>query len=195
MITLVPDADCRINQWTPASNYGTGSLSIDVLYLGGAKDQNMRALMRWLIPPEINSNEFDLALLCLYGRSPVNPGVAAHVYRIDSGGSATYWIEDEATWNNRKAATAWTTAGGDYTNPNVAFNTLAAIGWLTLDITALVKDAIDNRNRVLDLLLRLDDEAPGVDTQMIWGSRDNSALGQFPYVLLVRPPFGLPMGV
>lgn len=64
-----------------------------------------------------------------------------NVYRVTEE-----WSESNATWNNRDAGTAWTTAGGAYNTTLVATSTVADgyTGTVDLDITALVQAWVDN---------------------------------------------------
>lgn len=66
-----------------------------------------------------------------------------------------------SSWDQYKASTAWTTAGGDYVTSNpVGGNTSmpASYGWVEWDITAIVKDAIDNNSSIVNLLVKYNNE-------------------------------------
>jgi len=64
---------------------------------------------------------------------------------------ATYRIsqsyeEIESTWKNRKAGTAWSTAGGDYAEPWGTAAVTSAVGSrVTFDVTALVQNAVNGK--------------------------------------------------
>ncbi len=82
----------------------------------------------------------------------VNPvGETVEVNRV----TQTDWVEGEATWNNYKSATPWTTAGGDYTVTDQATAVMpAAYGWVRWTVTDQVKYAQSNTSEIANLLVK-----------------------------------------
>jgi len=197
--TLIVTADTYIDgkntttTWSLAVNAFCG-----IQFIAGVKSNQFRALVRRLIPPEILAAEVYLAFLNLTIVSVIGGGVGAKVKRITSSGSEAYWLHGASTptWTYRTAST-WTAAGGDYTDTDaVSFTIPSAVCNFSIDITTLVKDAITSRSGVLDLIMMVDDENPaeghvfGITT--IEGA---SSLYSAPTIVIVRPPFGMPMEV
>lgn len=95
------------------------------------------------------------------------------------------WTEDYATWSNSDNGVPWSFPGGSYDlTDSVIFSTGGlTTGWWSIDATALVQDAIDNRSSIVDLILRLVTESG--DTQILSVS---SRTGTNPPYLSVLPP-------
>jgi hypothetical protein len=76
------------------------------------------------------------------------------------------YVAAEATWNNYKAGTPWTAAGGDVAAPPAVatFTSPAAPGDQTLqsNLAAFVSDALTNRGGLVLLHWMADNENPGV---------------------------------
>ena len=198
--TITFTSDTYINSLSTLTNYdATGTLYVDMIYVNEVKDRQCRTILKVQIPPEIKSPEVYKAYLQGIMMSGT-AGVEATVYRMDSGSDAAYWNEAQATWNSRTTGVAWTNLGGDYTDPHAHFTATFAGGagdCLQVDITELVIDAIDNRGGLLDLLIRLDDEAPEETVQICLATENEPQTGgtHWPRLLIVRPPFGMPMAV
>jgi hypothetical protein len=81
------------------------------------------------------------------------------------------WIENEATWLNYKSGTAWATAGGDFTATGAVsyeMPTTFAVDTLSVAITALVQEAVDNLTdhiKQLHLLLKKSNEGTNQSVQ------------------------------
>lgn len=89
---------------------------------------------------------------------PVGATITAATLSLYSWGGAsgrTYWaykctrdnwIELEVTWNSYKAASAWTSPGGDYVTINPVGASIVTIvsGWMNWDVLAIVQDAQTN---------------------------------------------------
>lgn len=83
------------------------------------------------------------------------------------------WVEDEVTWDEYASGSAWTAEGGDFddTGPPAAVDQDEPDASLWTDFTGLkafVTDAIDNRNGIVSLILRLTDETPEVTQKLDW---------------------------
>ncbi len=78
----------------------------------------------------------------------------------------TGWVELEATWNNYKAGSAWTTAGGDFTTDNGASLVVpASYGWMNWNVLAAVQHFQSAHGKVAHFLLK--------------GPETNGAIAQF----------------
>ena len=197
-VCVYPTKDCCINRNATGTNYNGSYLWMDCLYVGSppAKTQQMRALMQFTIPAEVNAGEFYKGILCFGDMISAYGSATARAYRVTQAG----WLESEATWNSYKVGSAWAAAGGDYDATEYAAVTMPAanVNWFEIDITAMVTDAITNHSRSLDLIFILDDENPLTSIQFRWRSKDQAATLDWhlrPFLNIVRPPFGLPMQV
>jgi hypothetical protein len=194
-VCLFPDKDSFIDEINPDTNYGTHpGLYVDTIYLGGVKTSKHRTLLTFTIPAEVAVAEVYKGIINLgYGAS-VNGGVSVTFHRL-----VQTWTEAGVTWNKRDGTNNWTGPGGAYDSVIKQTTTTPATGgfnWWNVDITGLVTDAITNRSRVLDILIKQDDEAPGVDTQVTAMSKDYTTIPAYrPFLNIIRPPFGLPMEV
>lgn len=87
-------------------------------------------------------------------------------------------VESQFSWNNYKTGTAWTTAGGDYdgsTPTPVGFTHPASSGWHEITgLSGFVTDAIANRQSIVALLLRDDDEDPGANAYVSYDSKEGT---------------------
>ena len=67
------------------------------------------------------------------------------------------WVELESTWTIYKTSNNWTAGGGDYVTSSPAGGSTtfpAGFGWMTWNITDIVKDAIDNESGHLNILVK-----------------------------------------
>lgn len=88
------------------------------------------------------------------------------------------WVENEVTWNEYSDGNAWTSGGGDFddTGPPAAIDAAetSGTGWLTITgLEDFVDDAIDNRDGIVSLILRITDEAPDEAQQRQWRSMNH----------------------
>jgi len=73
----------------------------------------------------------------------VKTGSADATRSIGAYQVTTSWAETEVTWNNRRTAESWTTAGGDLGSRLASATVGNAAGTkVTFDVTALVKEAV-----------------------------------------------------
>lgn len=104
------------------------------------------------------------------------------------------WVEAEGTWNSYKSGSTWTTAGcgstvSDYDatitgNANVP---ASAGAFFQIDITDIVKDAIDNVSGIVNLLIKLDNETeenPGNYSIMVFASNTNATEANRPKLVI-----------
>jgi len=198
--TLIATADTYIDGKNATVSWGTATTAfVGVQFVAGVKGNQWRGLVRRLIPPEILAAEVYLAFLILDITSAAGGGVGAKVKRITSSGSETYWTESISypTWNVRSAGNNWTTAGGDFTETGaIPFTTPSTIGPFSIDITGLVQDAITSRSGLLDLIMAVDGENPAESHYFGFTPREVVSLtAANPTIVIVRPPFGMPMSV
>ena len=199
--TLLFDHDTFIDRIQAGTNFEGTNLYLGTIFTGGAKSQDSRTLLRKTIPTEIRAaSGTEKDILRLWCIAAGGSGVEVTVYRVDSGGTTAYWDVAVATWVKRTAVADWTTQGGDAdAAKHVHYNLFTAqYKWLELDITTLFTDAIDNRNRVLDMLLVLSadptvNEYNTYSSTEVWTDPVSSSCR--PHVICVRAPFGMPMEV
>jgi endonuclease/exonuclease/phosphatase family metal-dependent hydrolase len=105
-----------------------------------ALDNTRRALLKFdtqhTIPERSNVTSAVLTVTVKKGSADAARSIAA--YQV-----TTSWTETEVTWNNRRAGSKWTTAGGDLGSKIATANVANAPGTkVTFDVTALVKMAV-----------------------------------------------------
>jgi hypothetical protein len=196
--TVLPTKDTRIDASNPDTAGPSNLVEAAVLYVAGLKTYRFRALFGWAIPAEIASSEILSAEVRLFVVNNYGGSVAGSICRITQAG----WTQG-ATWNKYDGTNAWATAGGDYVNwaagegGPIGFTTSLGVGtWWTFDVTAAVKAAIDTYSRIFDILLKLDGEDPKANTGYQLSSRNYAAYPERrPMLVIVRPPFGMPMVV
>jgi hypothetical protein len=194
--TILPTADTHIDYSLATTNFGN-VIAVDVrtLYIAGSKTEQTRGLIQFQIPAEIPAAEVQFGFLRVYW-SDILASAAAKIFRV-----LRTWVEAQVTWNIWSTGNNWTTAGcasdgNDYTSAGaVAITIPAVVGWQDINITALVTDAITSRSGLLNLKLQLDAETPGVNTGGQFVSKETTAPAFRPMLVIVRPPFGMPMSV
>ena len=116
-ILLVTDADARVRESDPGTNYGNGS----TLHADGAGDSGIESFIRFTVT-EV-SGPIQSARLRLYVTdNGTNNGPA--IYATD-----TSWTEDNITWNNRPARTSEAVDNKERLGTN---------SWVEYDVTSLV---------------------------------------------------------
>lgn len=121
------------------------------------------------------------------------PGGAVGIGSINIKRATRLWTENLVTWNKYDGVHAWTSAGGDFTTPTVAF-TLNGSETDFYDITgagiaAFLQDALDSRSGILNILMKVETEAAG-DTGISMNSRHASSAARRPALTLVNEPPG-----
>lgn len=149
----------------PTTNLDT-SMDVGLFFSGGSKAVSRRSLITFDLASALSGSalvagdlvtgaQLDIDVLTIVGASS-EPATMHRVTRAD-------WVESQMTWNIYKTANNWTTAGGDIdaTTPTPkAFTMPAATGAYTLSgIGTFVQDALDNRSKLFNVRLKLDDEA------------------------------------
>lgn len=160
----------------PDSNFvGSVSANALIIIIGGTKTYWERSFTEFdmgAFPGAVG--DITAAKLVLDLKAVQNEGELVNFDRIkahpDSGGSPPYpadWVENEATWNDWKDSNAWTAAGGDL---DVADRVQIAVpGSISvLDVLGfkdMVVEGFNNRNGILSICHRLDDESTGGSTR------------------------------
>jgi len=199
-VCLLPDKTKTIDANQPTSTNPCLYDAVGVMYAGSTKTFRFRLLATWTIPAEILSAEILSAevrfrILSNYGGGSV-PGSTCRVTQAWTTGG---------TWNTYDGTNAWPVngTGGDYVDWTageggpIDFTTnVDSFNWWTFDVTNVVKAAIASYGRLFDILLKLDTENPGVDTGYSIDELASPSLTAFrPMLVIVRPPFGMPMEV
>jgi hypothetical protein len=178
VIKVLPTADTYVAEAAAATNYLTSPvLSWSRLALTRQLD-----LLRFTIPAEVNGTvtaatiTFDIAV-----------GTAAVACTIAP--TIPNWVGDEVTWNEYATGLPWVgadvDAAGNYDSSLAVTDELplGAGTWVTEDLSAIVKDAVDNRSRVMSIAIY-----PLVgDAAQVWtGSSQQGATA--PYLTLTYLP-------
>ena len=180
----VNNKDNLIDQVNPTSNYGTSP------GFASANDATLNNYYRTLIHFTLSSGSGSISAvkLYLYKYADVSgytcPAVEVHEL------SRTDWTEDGSTWNNYKASTAWTTAGGDFSSTIVDTTnsplSQGSYGWEDWDLGTGATNAISGLTwgSEVHLLLKHPQAASKYYTQ--WYSRDNAS--NKPYIEITYTP-------
>jgi len=145
-----------INSNAPTTNYGT-NIKLAVGYYGTAKTYIWRTYIEADISALIGETIEATSELRLYATSVLSGPEACHIYRV----TQTACTEAGMTYNKYDGTNNWTTAGGDFTTPSVAFTYPAAAGDLIItgaELAAFLQDAIDSRSGIARMMLKLDTE-------------------------------------
>lgn len=158
--------DNFIQENAPTDNNGTA----DFIWITDYASSVYRGLITFSVSDYTGaSSTVSSAKLKLYyygkvGQDPVGRQINVYKQRRND------WVEAESTWNVYKAANNWGTAGcsnttSDYDATLTGNTTLpAAYGWIEIDITDIVKDAIDNVSSVVNLMVKMNDETKNAGT-------------------------------
>ena len=152
--------DNYMSSGNSAYNYGTET----TLYLYNLSTNKDRPILSfdasgWTRPvSEIKAAKLNLYY---YGNSGFDPvGLAVNVYKI----RRTDWVEAESSWDIYKTGSNWGTAGASNTTSDIdtsvaaTFNMPADTGWVEIDITDIVKDAITNNSGIVNVRISFDVE-------------------------------------
>lgn len=149
MVTLLPSADAKIDQAIPTKNFG-GSTVIGINGLSGGE---IRLLARFDTSGVAPGNLLQSAIMRFYVGSITNNLNSART--VTAYAISEAWVEgtktgvgnsDGATWVNKNATTAWTSAGGSYGATAVAALGLPATfasGWIELDVKTVAQQWVD----------------------------------------------------
>lgn len=161
VVNINPGKSGYILSTAPDASFPGGDLSV-----GNSAGNIFRSLLEFTLPVDIPSNNATIsATLGLY--SVVSP-VGLNI--VSANLTRTGWVQSEASWNNYKAVTPWTTAGGDYTTVGNSITTISS-GWNYWD----VKDHI-NVGYPVEILLKSTNEVSTVSTDFYGMSVLNPSL-------------------
>jgi len=142
----------------------TNNSTLTALLLYNANNATLRPIMSFDVSgfvgevTDINSAKLYLYYYSTYVNDPVGKGVTAYKIRRND------WVESESTWNIYKTGSSWGTAGASNTTNDIdttlsgSVNMPASYGWVEIDITDIVKDAITNVSGIVNILLKYTDE-------------------------------------
>ena len=155
----------------PDTNYGTDP-TIAVGFVAPSTDI-YRGLLEFL------PSALPVRSRILSGRLQLlsNNTVAAFtIYRL----TRNNWVKAQATWNSYLTGSAWTAPGGDY-DAAISAAMTPTLGWVSYTITDLVRDAANVRGRILELLIKKDNE--GAAAVFSFGSKEHTAYTD-PYIVI-----------
>lgn len=159
------DLDATLDEQNPDTEYGAET----TLLINSKADELNRMILEFdltVLPAGITIHQAHLGLYhhSTSGSDPA--GETVRFLRCTRPGDA---VEAEVNWNDYKAATAWTVAGGDMDAALYADVTVpASIGnWMSCDLKAITQDAIDNRSEILTLIGKYLTESESSDVTKI----------------------------
>lgn len=148
-LVVNPTADSFIREQSPTTNFGATS-PLSITGFGGFPD---RTLLEFDVSSIPASATIDSAELKMRG----DP-IASGIFGIAVDRVTKAWVEAEVTWGEYSSGNAWGLPGGDYdATDEVTASWDRATTPDTIDITALVQDALDNRAGTLSLIVRATD--------------------------------------
>jgi hypothetical protein len=98
-------------------------------------------------------------------------------------GSESDWTESSSfpTWSAKDGSNNWSAAGGSITGAAIDLGAMpSSTGAITLDITALARDAVDNRGKVLNMVLKGSAETGSTFASLTFKTGDNGTTADRP---------------
>lgn len=157
----VSNDDTRIVSNLPNSNFDNSQLQVDI---GNSVPDMVRSIMEWTLSSDPGGGiisdvqvDFDVT-----NSADSSSGKNVNLQEL----TATF-IESQATWNDRITATAWSTAGGDFSATVVDSIALPGVGTMTLFLmgASATNPLTLDWSDTVDFILKFDNETWG-------GSRD-----------------------
>lgn len=183
-VWLGADRDCTLDQGSPS----TSQCSAGTLQVGWNGTSERRALMRFdvrsAVDPGVHVEDAYVALY-LNSQSTTTEKVLG-IYRVSENRD---W-DGSATWNERKASTSWTSAGGDFdASPAHALKWLSddPAGWTWWSVTPLVQSWLDDDVENRGLMIK-DRDHQQTDNVFTFASSENSNSSSRPYMGVVWQP-------
>ena len=166
--------DAHMDLVSKDANYGaTASVELGGVFIND-KSKFMRAIANFDVSA-LSGRTIDNAELRMLRSGLSNPGFDATIYRCTRPDG---WTEGGVTWNKYDGSSDWTDAGGDFdevTPTPKAISALPSPGWnVFTGMKDFVTDAIDNRNGVVSLIIKADDENPPQTAWVSWQANDAS---------------------
>ena len=171
LINIPIDKDSYMDSVNPNTNYGNVTIKMGVAVVVDQKGLQARAIGNFDVSI-LSGKTINSAVLYRSFQGGVGTNVACTVYRCTRPAT---WTEAGVTWNKYDGTNVWTAAGGDMdgTTPTpVAFQT--GDNPLT-GLVNFVTDALNNRNGIVSLILRLDNESPGESHWIAWENQEQSS--------------------
>jgi len=147
--------DTYLDSLSPSAMYGTaGGMSVGPYFT--IKYRIVIHFDLGVIPDGATIVTASLAMWCLTSAASGNGVVPHKLKRLTQPG----WIENQCSWNDYKAATAWSLAGGDFTETDALdWTPPSAVGAFTISgLVTLASDAYVARSKQLHLLFMANDE-------------------------------------
>lgn len=135
-------ADTYLDEGNPTTANGLG-LTAQIKQSGSAN----RTLLRFDTSAEAGKNVESANLdITISGNSLASAATVTIAPMIDPGAADGDWVEAEATWNNRKSGTAWTTAGGDvHASVTKTFSVgVGFLGRVTVDLAVITQGCLNS---------------------------------------------------
>jgi hypothetical protein len=146
-IVLSAAADTQLSEESPDTNNGGSSYFV---VHSQSTNKDFRSILRF-DASSIGSLLIDSAILSLYYSLLYLHDPVGRTYYVNEL-TETGWVETEATWNSYETGSAWVAAGGDYVDSYQASATVpAAAGWMTWDITNIVKHCQTAHSSIVNL--------------------------------------------
>jgi hypothetical protein len=181
--------DTYINAFV-STNFGAGSAINIGNYISERSSHVNRALFRFALSSVPGGSNILSAVLTLY-----NNGDDAMSHTIRCYRCPTAWTELGATWTLYDGANAWPVngTGGDWDASIVCSDAVGVGEDAVIDITALVVDAMENRDGELNLLLKTD-ELVDEDRIIYYSSDETTETTKRPKLVIdyVAPAGGIP---
>lgn len=157
--TITPsNADTSLSEGNANTNYGPDTNIAVEADLGVTSIRGLVKFDLSSIPPGIST--INTASLQLYYWSTVAGNPVNRIYTANRA-ITNNWGETTATWNKYDGALVWGTAGGDFTTTGAASQTVGVFGWMTWDVTAIVKAWIESGQPNYGFLIKDANEGVG----------------------------------
>lgn len=135
--TMDASSDCYLDAGTVSTSY----CSSNELWVGTSGGHERRAALNFDVRGTVPAGAYvQAATLRMYSMYQTSPGTSKSIVVR----RATNEWDGAATWNSRKASTAWTSAGGDMTSANLDSKPITPAGsWESFTITDTVSQWLD----------------------------------------------------
>jgi hypothetical protein len=175
--TIEADIDSEMTATDVSGNFGDLDLILLGLnYVGGDKQNLWRSIGNFDVSPLAGHAINDAKLVRTIYEVVGTPPWTARVLRCSRPAD---WVELEVTWDEYSAGNAWTSRGGDMdssTPPPIGFTEAEGPGdHEILGMGGFVHDALEFRNGIVSVILRVDDESFDQTRQTSWWSKDRGS--------------------
>lgn len=174
-----PVPDSRMASNNPTTKYGAGT-TMNVGFTTGFPDAINRSILNFpisAVPDGVNLTAATLRLYCSVAAASDEASKVRRITRSD-------WVEAEVTWDDYKAATAWTSGGGDYSTTDEAdFSLPTGTGDQDIDILSLVRDALYERSSELHIVVMRATES-GASAVATYRAGEHATAGDRPELII-----------